>query len=595
MQWDLSVLYSGFDDPALEADFLRAEKAVQEQEAFFRGLSHDRSTVQQVEAAQDKLEELYALMANLGEFLFLTLAVDSTNADAMSRMDRLMKVENQFSQLSSALSRYLGTVDDLEEAIAASPKLARYAFVLREMRDDAAHQYPPDLEPLILQMQMTGGNAWSQLRDVLDGTMKVPMTFRGEEKTLALSEVRNMAYSPDAEVRKAAYEAELAAYPAVENAMAACLNGLKGETLTLLPYRKYGSVLESVLDASRMKKETLDALWTAIREYAPMFQRYLKAKAKYLGHTNGLPFYDLFAPLERGESRRFSLEEARRYLVDVMRRNFSDKMADFIDNAFQENWIDSDPHPGKQGGAFCADLHDKKQSRILSNFDGSLSDVLTLAHELGHGYHNLCKQDLSPFNAHPPMPLAETASIFNETLVGNAALQNANEEEAFSLLESSLQETTQTCIDILSRFLFESRFIEARKTHSLSVTEIKSLMIEAQKEAYGEGLDPDILHPFMWACKSHYYRTDIHFYNFPYAFGNLFGLGVYAQFERKGKEFLPEYDALLEASGMDTVENVALRMGIDVTDPDFWRSSLAVVAKKADRFCALAEKLGPKA
>jgi len=590
MDWDLSVLYKGFDDPQLEIDFKKAEEMAEANLAFFHALDPEKDTVAQLEEARDRLETSSLLRANVGSFISLTTATDATNADALSRMDRLMALGNKGSLGSAALSRYLGRVKDLDEAIEKSPKLKEIEFFLRSNQEAAAHQFPAELQALILKLQMTGGSAWGQLRNVLDGTMKVPMTFKGEEMTLALSEVRNMAYSPDAELRKAAYEAELAAYPTVEAAMVACLNGIKGESITLLPYRGYETLLEQTLAETHMKPETLDALFTAIREYAPMFRRYLKAKAKYLGHKNGLPFYDLFAPIEIGEAKEYTVDEAREYLVTTMRAFFSDKMADFIDRAFEERWIDTDPHPGKRGGAFCSGLPNQKQSRILTNYDGSLSDVLTLAHELGHGYHNLCQSELSILNSRAPMPLAETASIFNETLVGNAALKNASKEEAFGLLQSTLQETTQTCIDILSRFIFESNFVELRKTHTLSVKETKDLMIAAQKEAYGDGLDPEFLHPYMWACKTHYYSTGRHFYNFPYAFGNLFGLGVYALYEEKGEAFLPEYDRLLAAAGTGTVEDVAASVGIDVTTPDFWRSSLQVVADQCDRFCELVEE-----
>ncbi len=590
MEWDLSVLYTSFDDPKLEEDFARADRLLKDDAVFFNNLDPNGDTAAQLEEARDRLEATRTVLGNLGSFIHLTLATDATNERANGLTDRLMNLSNRSFMSSAALSRYLGQVTDLEDAISRSPKLKEIAFFLRENQAQAAHQLPAELQTPILQMQMTGGSAWSNLRGMLDATMKVPMTFRGESRVLALSEVRNMAYSPDAELRRTVYEAELAAYPAIEQAMAACLNGIKGESLTLLPYRHYDSLLDQTLRESRMERKTLDALFQAIREYQPMFVRYLRAKARFLGHTGGLPFYDLFAPIELGEPRQFTVEEARTYLVDTMRRFFSDKMADFIDNAFEHRWLDTDPHPGKRGGAFCSGLASPRESRILTNFDGSLSDVLTMAHELGHGYHNMCQSILSPLNSRAPMPLAETASIFNETLVGNAALAFATPEEALGLLQSTLQETTQTCIDILSRFLFEYRFIEARKTHTLSVEEIKALMLEAQKEAYGEGLDPEYLHPYMWACKSHYYSTGRHFYNFPYAFGSLFGLGVYAQFEKKGRDFLPEYDALLRLSGMDTIENVTNSVGIDVTTPEFWRSSLEVVSAQCDRFCKLVDE-----
>lgn len=443
----------------------------------------------------------------------------------------------------------------------------------------------------MLRLQLTGGIAWSNLRDLLAGTMTVPIEVDGESKRLPLSSVRNMAYSEDAGTRKQAYEAELAAYAQVETALAASLNALKGEALTFCEARQYDSLLDQTLEASRMDRQTLEALLEAMREALPDFRRYLKSKARLLGHPNGLPFYDLFAPMG-SDVKTFSPEEARAYLVRVL-GSFSEEMGAFVDRAFEERWIDLFPKEGKSGGAFCASHAHMARSWILTNFDGSFSAVGTLAHELGHAFHTRCIQDMPLLMSEYPMPLAETASIFNETFVSQHALKHAAPEEAFSLLEASLMDSTQVIVDIYSRYLFETEVVETCKARAMSVDELKDAMLRAQAASYGDGLDPDARHPYMWACKSHYYSTDSHFYNFPYAFGLLFGLGVYAQYEAQGAAYVPVYKKLLAGTTSQSIADVAASVGIDVRDVGFWRSSLDVIRKQIDQFVELADARQP--
>ena len=225
----------------------------------------------------------------------------------------------------------------------------------------------------------------------------------------------------------------------------------------------------------------------------------------------------------------------------------------------------------------------------LTNFEGSYSSVSTLAHELGHAYHNECMRDEPILMSDYPMPLAETASIFNETLLAQRMLERADKPMRIAMLEQQLGDAAQVIVDILSRYLFETEVVERRKDATLSPRELCQIMLDAQKQTYGDGLDPDCMHPYMWACKSHYYSTDVHFYNFPYAFGQLFAVGVYALYEQRGADFLPDYEKLLRAAGSGNVREVAASVGIDVADVHFWRTSLKVFEDKLNELEALAE------
>ena len=584
MHLDLTKMYSGFDDAKLAADFAQAQALNQELAALLQEKPADVGAllVQAVRTAQKRSEK----MALVGEFIFLNLATNAKNEQALAWMDKLMRAQVEMQQTSSAFMRYVSKVEGLDALIAREPLLKEHEYMLKTMVKDAAHVMDPAIEGPVLKMQMTGGEAWSQLSDQITATHMVEMEIDGEKQSLPLSTVRGMATSPEATVRRRAYEAELASYPRIELTMAACLNGIKGEALTLCELQHYDTVLDTALDAAKIDRQTLDAMLTAMRESLPAFRRYFRAKARHLGHEGGLPFYDLFAPIGAA-GKTYTLEEARQLLVQVFGQ-FSEKMSRFIDRAFEEHWIDAFPYEGKQGGAFCAGVHPLGISYVLANFEGSLDSVSTLAHELGHAYHGDCVKHLSILNADYPMTLAETASIFNETMLVAKLQEGANPQERLMLLDQQIGNAAQVVVDILSRFLFESEVIERRKDHTMLPDELKEIMLDAQKQTYGDGLDENVLHPYMWACKTHYYSASLHFYNFPYAFGLLFGLGVYERYLEKGEAFLPEYDALLAATGLGDVKDVAARVGIDVTDVNFWRKSLSVVEKMIDEMEKLA-------
>jgi len=587
--WDLTKLYNDFDDPRFAADMEFVSAKVAEARETIASFSHDKCEVCQLEKAIDMLTEIETVSSKVGLMTFLTLAVDATNEKALNNQAKLMKMGVENAQLQSALTRYVGGVEDLPGVIAKSEKLTTFEYVLRCAARDAAHIIDPAIEPVALKLQMTGGSAWGNLRDQLDANHIIELEVDGEMKQLPLSAVRGMADSPDPEVRRKAWEAEIAAYPKMEIPMAACLNGIKAEALTMCKLRNYDTVLDTALAVSHMDKATLDAMMQAMRESLPMWRKYYNLKAKVLGYEGGLKWYDLVAPLGKSE-KTYSVEEAREMLVKELGK-FSEKMGKFIDTAFADRWIDMFPHAGKQGGAFCAGAHPIGTSYVMTNFNGSLNSISTLAHELGHGYHNYCMKDQPILLSDYPMPLAETASIFNEQLLTEKLLATVEGEEKLMVLEGQIAGDAQVIVDIMSRFLFEQSVVEANKDHNPTPRELCELMLEAQRQTYGDGLNPDYMHPYMWACKSHYYSTDVHFYNFPYAFGLLFGKGVFAQYQAEGEAFLPKYDKLLAYTGQDDVREVAASVGIDVTDVNFWRASLKVEEEAINEMEKLVEEL----
>lgn len=577
--WDLSVFYKSFDDPAFAADLAALPGRIDALTAMIDAPADDetaklRGIVEAFEALNEASEPLYMMV-------MLTLSTDAQNPAANAAQTPLNRAGMAFAQMESRLSRYLASLDNLDALIEGDEVLRARGFALREYAETARHQIDPALEGPVLKMQLSGGKQFSELRGKLDATVLVD--YRGEQ--IPLSAARAKAYDADPAVRRDAYEAELAAYKKIELPMSYCLNAIKAEACTMAELKGYKDVLDMTLCESRLTARTLDAMWTAIREALPQLRSYFKAKAKLLGHKNGLPFYDLFAPVGSC-ARTYTIEEARDMLLSVFGR-FCPEIADMMKAAFDEGWIDVYPHAGKRGGAFCAGCYSKNISRVMTNFTGSLSDVSTLAHELGHAFNNRMLCRVPSMMTETPMPLAETASTFNETVLAAEVRKGASRDEELMLLDASLTENTQVMVDIYSRFLFEQKVVDAQADHALSVDELKETMLWAQEQSYGDGLDPEVRHPYMWACKSHYYSTGRHFYNFPYAFGGLFARGLYARYEQEGASFVPVYCDLLSRFGSDTIEHITASVGIDVTTPDFWRSAVASVVAEAERFAEL--------
>lgn len=590
MRWSLDELYTSFESPNFKNDTIKVNELVNEIREWSKdNLNTDYNAVGKIVHFLNAEIEFSHVFSKLMTYASLTSSVDARNEEALKTIDKLQVKYNELTEPSVNFEKWVSSLDNLEEIINSSELLKEHNFYLNQIVNKSKYLLSEDQEVLIAKMSNTGSRAWSKLQNVLSSTLLVDIESDGEHKQLPLPVVRNLAYAFNAAVRKNAYEAELKAYKKVEDSSAACLNGIKGEVIAVSSLRGYSSPLDETIIKSRIDNETLEAMLSAMRESLPDFHKYYRKKAEILGHKNGLPFYDLFAPMGKADMK-FTYDEARDYIVKNF-RTFSNELADFASNAFEKRWIDAEPRDGKRGGAFCSNIQAIGESRILSNFDGSFSNMSTLAHELGHGYHGHCLKGETLLNSHYTMPIAETASIFCETIIMNAALAEATEEQAFGILETSISDAGQVIVDIYSRFLFESALFEGRKDHALSVSELKEAMLNAQKEAYGNGLDSDCLHPYMWLCKPHYYSANPSFYNFPYAFGLLFAKGVYAEYLKRGKEFVPKYDELLKATGKNNIIDVAKMIDIDIHSINFWRSSLDLVKNDIERFIELGNSL----
>jgi oligoendopeptidase F len=587
-RWDLTPLFPTVDGPdvaAAEAALADAVGALAQRfdDAGVRDgddpVPVDDALVGAFEGALAALNEVMDRFARLNSFAYGHVSTDSGDEAAQALLSRLATLDARISTLRTQFDAWVGRLD-VDALVSRSGAAASHDWPLRKAARNAAHQMSEPEEDLAAELGITGSTAWTRLYgDVTAGVTATVEFPDGRRETLPIFAVRGLATHPDAATRQAAFRAELAAWEANAVPLAAALNAIKGETLALGARRGWDDPLDPVLEVSAVERPAFEAMQAAVDDALGDFRRYLTAKATALGKDR-LAFWDLFAPV--GDAPTVSWPDATA-TVDRAFAGYGDDLAGLARRALDAAWVDAGPRAGKVGGGFCMHVGDGA-SRILMNFDGSIDSVHTLAHELGHAYHNATLGERTPLQRWTPMALAETASIFCETILTDRSLETATESERLALLEADLQGACQVVVDIRSRFLFESRLFERRRASTVPVRELSQLMAEAQAEAYGDGLDPAERHPLMWAAKPHYYGST--FYNWPYTFGLLFGLGLYARWQDDSAGFRAAYADMLSSTGMETASQLGARFGIDVTDEAFWTDSLDVIRGRIDDFCA---------
>ena len=585
-RWNLSSIFPALDSPEFETGLQQLDAAI----ASARGSVADtdlRSTdpggwLKGALRLRSDAEDLYE---TLESFCYASYSVDTGNTAATTALNRVVERSVPLATLSVEFRNALASLSPAATALAdGDSDLAPYRPVLEEELLFATRQMSAAEEALAADLNRSGANAWSRLQETVSSTLSATWD-EGEQKTVV--ELRALAFDPHRETRKRAYNLELQAWKSVETPLSFALNGVKGATQTLNSRRGWSSTLERSARQNRLSTRALEAMLDTMRDALPVFHRYLRAKARVL-ELPILSFYDLFAPVG-ASSTTWSFATAVEFIAQRC-DSFDPEQGAFVRRAVESRWIDAEPRPGKVGGAYCIDYPVPGESRILANFDGTYDGMSTLAHELGHAWHSEQLRDLPALQRHYPMTLAETASIFSETLVFFGAKAQAEGAEKLYILEQFLQGTTQVIVDILSRFTFESAVMDIRRERELSAREFCDLMVEAQTATYGEAVQEQELHPYMWAVKGHYYSADLAFYNFPYAFGQLFGLGLYGAYEAEPDGFATRYRAILRETGRADAVSVTAGAGFDIEDRAFWQSGIDRIAALVDEFEKLAEQ-----
>ncbi len=588
--WDMTTIYPGLDSPEFAAavDELKAKLTAltTDVRVLESGAAIDEGTVATFDDVFTRLNDFLEQAMEVRAFVAGYTTVNSRDEAAAAWESELRMWFARLAMVLSRVTAWLGSLDT-ETLIERFEVAQSHAYAVRQAKIRAEHLMTQPEEDLASELSTSGGEAWGKLHGDISSQIMVELEKEpGKPEQLAMTEVRALENDPDRGVRQRAWEAEVAAWAQWSTPLAATLNGVKGQHLTLAEGRGWNEVLDEALFQNHIDRETLDAMMEAAREAFPDFHRYFDAKARALG-IEKLAWYDIAAPVG-AEGGAWAWDDAVAF-VNLQFGTFSGRMRGLSERAFAERWVDAEPRSGKVGGAFCMSVR-PGESRILANYVPAFEEVTTLAHELGHAYHVLCLEHRTMLQASDtPMTLAETASTFCETILRKAALQTVEPAEQLPIIEAALQTAAAVTVDITSRFLFEQSVFERRKERELSSDEFCQLMLDAQKQTYGDAIDEATLHPYMWAVKPHYYSMDYAFYNYPYMFGLLFGLGLYAQYEQDPDTFRASYDDLLSQTGMADAAELAGQFGINIRDKAFWQGSLNVIREDIDRFVGLVD------
>jgi pepF/M3 family oligoendopeptidase len=594
-RWDLTNVYASLDAPEFQADLAKIthqldklESHIAERMAVLDAESAPADLAKAISGFIDQVNVLMDTAGTVRAYIHSFVATDSYNQQARKLLSQFELVGVRMRQLQVQVDAWIGKIaPTLPQVLQQSGSAQEHAFYLKETAEQSKYMMSEAEESLAAELSVSGGSAWGKLQGTVTSQLSVDFELDGQVQKLPMPALINLHSHPDEATRRRAYEAEMVAWEGIKEPLASAMNGIKGTVNTLNRRRGRTDALHSSIDDARIDRATLEAMLEAMHDSFPMFRRYFKAKAARMGKEK-LAWWDVFAPV--GQSRRsYTFEEAQAFILEHFGK-FSPELAGMAERAFENHWIDAEQRVGKRGGAFCMSVPGVQESRILCNFDGSLDQVSTIAHELGHAFHNyaMYKAGKKPLQRDTPMTMAETASIMCETIIVDAALaQAADKAEELAILETALIGDSQVIVDIYSRYLFEKEVFERREKSELSADEFSEIMERAQKATYGEGVDEQYLHKFMWTWKPHYYSTGLSFYNYPYAFGLLFGTGLYAIYLKRGADFVPDYINLLSSTGEGRAAELAARFGIDIRQKAFWQDSLNAIGRRIERYAAL--------
>ncbi|WP_240419197.1 M3 family oligoendopeptidase [Paenibacillus periandrae] len=588
--WDLETFFSGGSSSTTFLAFLEGMRTeITQLEAQLDGLQSIQTPVDTTALLPvlDLLQSIAKKLRESDSFVACLAAENQADKAAIGLADRVKTSYATYASVMTRFDQYLAEISEVDwERLLSSPELQEIAYPLTERRALAAEKLPPEQEALINDLAIDGYHGWGEAYNTTVSKFRIKFEENGEVLELSAGQAANKMHHPDRTVRQQLFDLWEKQWGEHADYCADALNHLAGFRLKLYERRGWEGIHKEPLSINRMSKGTLDAMWGVIEKSKDVFVEYLQRKAKLLG-VERLSWYDVEAPVGQG-SKHFTYDEGAQLIVDQFRR-FSPKLADFSAQAFDKGWIEAEDRPGKRPGGFCTSFPIAEQTRIFMTYAGTASNVSTLAHELGHGYHQHVMNDLPALAQDYAMNVAETASTFAELIVSDAAMQSAvNAEERLTLLEDKIQRSVAFYMNIHARFLFETKFYEERSRGLVSVERLNELMVEAQKQGYRDSLAE--YHPHFWASKLHFYITEVPFYNFPYTFGYMFSAGIYAEAVRQGAAFEDKYIALLRDTGRMTVEELAEKhLGVDLRQADFWQNAMDLSVQDVREFLKLTE------
>lgn len=593
--WDLETIFpGGTKSEELQAKLKDVQNQITAYQALLNDWDYSSQSVDTFKTILNKQEVIGKGLGQAGTFVNMWHDAYMNDEHANVVKGQIMELYSEVQKLSNTFTKKLVEIPDTEwTTMLEDSDLKELSFALNEIRSEGKRLLSEEEEKLIAELNKDGLAAWSNLYDTVVSIMTIPFTDKeGNTTELSVGQAMNRMYAdPDPEVRSQLFENWEAAWTKYGPIFADTLNHLDGYRITLQKKHQYKDHLEEPLEYNRMTEDTLNAMWSAVSNNKKPFLDFLDQKAKLLGMEK-LGWQDVDAPVALGEVKptQFTYDEACDFVIENF-SSFGPKLADFAKHALENRWVEAEDRPNKRPGGYCTSLPEFGESRIFMTFTGSSSDTSTLAHELGHAFHSHVMKDLPTLNRRYAMNVAETASTFAETIIGNATVANAKtKEEKASLLNAKLENATAMFMNIHARFLFEDAFYKERAKGIVSEKRLNELMVEAQKEAYGDSLAS--YHPHFWCSKLHFFIDGIPFYNFPYTFGFLFSLGIYAEYLKDKDGFEDKYIALLRDTGSMKVEDLAQKhLGVDITKEDFWAAGIQLMAKDAAEFIELTNEI----
>ncbi|WP_281738149.1 M3 family oligoendopeptidase [Enterococcus dispar] len=582
LTWDLdSIFPGGSQSKELTARMELLAEQLKEYQTKVKNLAvKDDTAAESLTNLLNLREKIANGFSQCSSFLNALMSADVTDVDAKIRYSKLTTLSPIFQLSETILAKKFTEIDDENwMKLLENDALKTVAFRLSEIRRDGNELLSEEAENIINTLSLDGLNAWSQHYDTLVATIEIPFTDEnGNLQQLSAGQAFNkMMGDPNSEVRATLFAAWEKVWSEKAELFGDTLNHLDGFRLSTYKLHGVTDYLKQPLEYNRMSKATLDAMWSTIQKNKQPIVDFLTRKAQLFGKEK-MEWQDQDAPiiLDDMKERTFTYDEAAAFILENFRK-FSPKMADFAQMAFEKSWIEAENRPGKRPGGYCTELPETQESRIFMTYSNSINEVATLAHELGHAFHSSVLWDIPRLNQDYAMNVAETASTFAELIVADATLKGATSKaEKINLLDAKMQNAIAMFMNIHARFIFENDFYTARQQGLVAPEEITEMMVGAQKEAYADGLAT--YHPHFWAAKLHFFIDDVPFYNFPYTFGYLFSMGIYAQAMKSDGNFEDQYIALLRDTAAMTTEELAQKhLNVDLTKPDFWQAGIDMV------------------
>ncbi len=576
--WDLTSFFPEFDGSEMRAFKEGLERDIKELQGEVNKLAPIKtSNLREWEELILQFEDFSARLAHIFAYVGCLKAAHTDKDEYAQEEAKLLRLHAETEKfMVDVMYGIKGASDAIFEKFIFRRKLQPVAHALRKIRERAIKTMGKDMEKLASDLNVDGLRAWGRLYDKVTGKLTFEMVYPdGRREIKPISQWRSLMSDVDREIGRAAYEGGNRAWAEIEDICASCLNAISGTRLTLNKYRGYDHYLDVALFQSQITKASLDAMFQAIYENVEIARDIFSSKAKFMGRS-GIYWFEREAPLPLQDTKKYNWKEGSKMVEDAFASAYP-KLAKYYRFALNNRWVESEVRPNKLPGAFCTGSEWNKEQRVYMTFNGTLSDIGTLAHEFGHAFHGYLMKDMRPFAQEYPMTLAETASIFAEHIFTDGTLKNPkiSDTQKLIMLDEDLTGAAVLLLDIPVRFEFEKAMHEERMKGELSVERLKELMVEKQREIFGDSMLPESADPYFWASKLHFYITGVTFYNFPYTFGFLIARALYNLYKTRGESFFPKYEELLRLAGSDMVENVVKKtIGADTTDPGFWRESI---------------------